>query len=317
MKRIPIICFVVAVVNSLLIAIDSGSFYQEQLYSESFSFLYLGFITSFLIECMIGLLFALAMMIKGMISKTLLIFLGSLILILSFVSSSAHHVLPRVNEIFEIQNKKEISSEIDSELKRGQDTQKWLKEKNQKLNTILQERHQKKLFEEFIQNKKAEKSAIVPIIITVLIVALKFLMQITAAIFFALSGHYSDSPLLKLNKLNESGLENKSENTFTQNKKDNQFTTKEPGIKTKKTASSSKDNTARKKDFTENNTDYHKNIEGLDLKGLKKQTKLTNRSIAQELGLKECVVSNAMNKSGEIFNFLKNELNNSSRRNNG
>jgi hypothetical protein len=309
MKRIPIICFSIATANSLLIAIDSGSFYQEQLYNESFSFLYLGFATSVLIEAMIGLLFALAMRTKGMTSKSLLLFLGSLILVLSFVSSSARHVLPKVNEVYEIQNKQEISDVINSELKRGQETQKWLKEKNQKLNTILQERHQQRLFEEFVQNKKIQKSSIVQIIIIVLIVALKFLMQLTAAIFFAMSGHYLDSPLLKLREITEFQTRNNPETAFTGDNKVSWFASKKP-VKKKKTNPLTGEKLIEDKDSTNDEITNNYN-EDFDLNAMKEKVQFSNRSIAEVLGMKESVVSNAINKSGEIYNYLNNELNGS------
>jgi hypothetical protein len=273
MKRISLFCLAVAIINSLLIALDSGQFYQTQLYSDSFSYLQLGFVTSLLIECMIGLLFALAFSADKTTTKVSLLFLGSLILILSFVSSSARHILPKVDEIVEINNRQKLAVALNTELMRGQNTENWLRQKNQKLNAIIHERNQKALFDDYVSNLKNQKSSIVPILIVILITALKFLMQITAAIFFALSGHYSSLDMLLKEMSNE------------QHRGSVKPTSHIPNSNVRE--------------------------EELDLNAMKEKANLNNRTIAEALGLKECVVSNALNKSGEIYTFLKSKINNS------
>ncbi len=280
MKYISVMCLLVAIANSIVIALDSGKFYQTQLYGEIFSFLYLGFVTSLLIECMIGLLFVLAFNAKEDPTKKLLLFLGGLILVLSFVSSSARHVLPKIDEVVEIRNKQKLTNALSAELRRGQKTEKWLRQKDQKLNAIMHEKNQKRLFDEYVNNLKTQKSSIGDTVTVILIIFLKLFMQITAVIFFVMSGHYA--------KL-DSFLTEMSEGTDEENMDESLKEIEPP--------------TGLEED------------EEIDLKGMlkvmQKRANLSNRSIAEALGLKESVISNAMNKTGDIYSFLKREINNS------
>lgn len=282
MKHISLLCLSVAILNSIIIALDSGQFYQTQLYNKNFSFLYLGFVTSLLIECMIGLLFILAFAASKKVTRNWLLFLGSLILVLSFVSSSARHVLPKVDEVVDIRNKQKLDGVLNAELKRGRNTEKWLREKNQKLNVIVHERNQKRLFNAYVKNMKAQKSTFAPTLTVILIVFLKFLMQITAAIFFALSGHYTKVDMFL----------SKASGGFDEKVRDENLKEREQPT------------------CSEESEEF--DLRSM-LKVMQKRANLSNRSIAEALGLKESVISNAMNKTGDIYSFLKREINNSNR----
>jgi len=282
MNPLSKICLSIAIINSLLIALDSGQFYQTQLYHDRLSFLFLGFVTSLLIEAMVGLLFALAYQETEPRNKNFLLVLGGSILILSFASSSAKHVIPQIDKVTKFQNRKKLELVLHDELARRKDTENWLRQNNQTLNAIVHERDQKKLFDEYVKNIKEENSSFIPIVIAILIIILKFLMQITAAVFFAMSGHYS-SMLSRF-----SGLTNPLNAQLREN--------------------TAPEETPREDIVQEETTMQESNP---DLTALKKKAKLSNRKIAEALGVKESVVSNVMNKSNEIFNFLHEKINNS------
>jgi hypothetical protein len=57
---IPAICILIASLSGLILAVDTGTFYNEQLYNKDFSSLQLGYLVAILIEAMIALSFFLS-----------------------------------------------------------------------------------------------------------------------------------------------------------------------------------------------------------------------------------------------------------------
>jgi hypothetical protein len=128
--------------------------------------------------------------LKDRTSRGLFLCLGYMILLLSFASSSGRHLLPKFEEMKANQKNERLSRILESEIEESKQRQQYFEEKNQLMNSILNNRYRQKLTERLLTTEDQQKSKVIPIYVIVMVIALKFCMQLMSAWLFRLAPSY-------------------------------------------------------------------------------------------------------------------------------